>query len=223
MRPVIFLGPSLPLAEAVKHLDATYMPPVKRGDLPALPQGVDAIGIIDGVFMGEAAVGHREILDKLRAGVKVLGGGSMGALRASELKDFGMVGVGKVYELYATGEVEGDDEVALTFNPETLEAMSEPLVNMRINLGAAVARHIITAERMETVLEGVRAIYFPRRTKEALYRVSERMLDEASYHRLRDFFDSSYEDVKKRDAIEVLRALRKSPPMSGKGVLGKRP
>ena len=101
MRPVVFLGPSLPRSEADRILASDLRPPVKRGDLPALDDEVDVIGIIDGVFMGEAAVGHREIIDKLKSGVKVYGSSSMGALRAAELQDFGMIGVGTIFDQYS--------------------------------------------------------------------------------------------------------------------------
>ncbi len=39
----------------------------------------------------------------MKKGVKVYGSSSMGALRASELDEFGMVGVGRIYECYRSG------------------------------------------------------------------------------------------------------------------------
>ncbi len=36
------------------------------------------MGIIDGIFFDRAAVGHREIISALNAGVRVVGGASMG-------------------------------------------------------------------------------------------------------------------------------------------------
>ncbi len=72
MRPIIFLGPSLPIDEAIKILDADYRPPVKRGDLLALPESTEVIGMIDGVLLTDAAVGHREIMTLLRSGVRTL-------------------------------------------------------------------------------------------------------------------------------------------------------
>ena len=211
MKPVVFLGPSLPRQEAMAILDADYHPPVKRGDIPALDPGVRFIGIIDGVFMGEAAVGHREIVERMRMGALVVGGSSMGALRAAELRDLGMVGVGKVFEMYSDGVIEGDDEVALTFNPETLEAMSEPLVNMRVNLDRALQEGIISAEQRGSMIDALKAIYFPRRTMQRLSETVTALLDRASSNRLHAFFDNGYEDVKKGDAIEVLRAISKTP------------
>ncbi len=67
------------------------------------------------------------------AGVTVVGGCSMGALRASELDTYGMIGVGRIYRWYRDGVAESDDEVAVTFHPDTLEPLSVPLVNMRDN------------------------------------------------------------------------------------------
>ena len=44
MRPVVFLGPSLPLAEAQALLDAEFLPPARHGDVYAvLPSRPDAI------------------------------------------------------------------------------------------------------------------------------------------------------------------------------------
>ena len=96
-RIVIFIGPSLPLNEAQKILDAEYHPPVARDDVATLLNDPpDIIGIIDGVFHQQPAVSHREILRALEAGVIIVGGSSMGALRSAELDYAGMIGVGMV-------------------------------------------------------------------------------------------------------------------------------
>ena len=39
----------------------------------------------------------------------------MGALRAAETRAHGMIGIGQIFEWYASGEIEGDDEVAQIF------------------------------------------------------------------------------------------------------------
>ena len=49
-----------------------------------------------------------------------------------------MIGVGRVYECYRSGRIVADDEVAVTYNPVTGEQMSEPLVNVRFQLKAAI-------------------------------------------------------------------------------------
>jgi hypothetical protein len=215
MRPIVFLGPSLARTEAERLLDADFRPPVKRGDLPSLPDGVEVVGIIDGVFMGEAPVGHREILDLLRRGVAVIGGSSMGALRAAELSSLGMKGVGTIFDLYANGTIEGDDEVALVFDPETLQALSEPLVNIRVNLDEAKRRRLITPAAREHLLEAMRATYFPRRTIPALLALADELLSPEKTARLRSFVENDYIDVKKKDAIEVLTIVESAVGKKG--------
>ncbi|MDD1770171.1 MAG: TfuA-related McrA-glycine thioamidation protein [Methanomassiliicoccales archaeon] len=207
MSTVIFLGPSLPRAEAARLLEADYRPPVKRGDLPFLGGEVEAVGIIDGVFMSDSSVGHREILSLIDRGVRVVGGGSMGALRASELHDLGMEGVGEIYELYASGEVEGDDEVALTFHPETFEPLSEPLVNVRLNLRNATEIGLLSDGEASSILERVRSEYFPRRSIELLMRVADDVSKGAKRAKLRAFFRENYVDYKRIDAVAVIKSL----------------
>ena len=43
----------------------------------------------------------------------------MGALRAYELRDYGMLGYGKVYQDYLEGILDGDDEVAISYFPSS--------------------------------------------------------------------------------------------------------
>ncbi len=92
-------------------------------------------------------MGPREILNALEGGIKVVGGSSMGALRASELDVYGMVGVGKIYRWYKEGAINSDDEVALVFHPETGRALSEPLVNIRATLEILHSKGMILPRR----------------------------------------------------------------------------
>ncbi len=166
---IIYLGPSLPLHEAELILPqgsaVKYCPPVKRGDLAgAIAAGPDIIGIIDGLFFENASVGHREILGAIRAGIRVIGASSMGALRAAELSSFGMEGVGEVYRRYQSGEIESDDEVALICDPVSNAALSEALVNIRITLEKAEASGIITYEESSALFAEAQRRYYPDRT-----------------------------------------------------------
>ncbi|HEX4421388.1 MAG TPA: YcaO-like family protein [Kofleriaceae bacterium] len=126
--PVVFLGPSMPVGDARLVLDADYRPPIRRGDLEALPPGT-VVGMIDGVFEQHLAVSPREVRDAVARGVRVVGGASMGALRAAEVP--GVVGVGLVFAWYRDGVISRDDEVALVFDAERGHALSVPLVNVR--------------------------------------------------------------------------------------------
>src|SRR6185503_6037302 len=119
LKAVIFLGPSLPLDEAREILDAVYLPPAQQCDLltATVNEKPDVIGLIDGMFLQSLSVWHKEILFALDQGILIYGSSSMGALRAAETSSFGMVGIGEIYRMYASGELIDDDEVALAHAP----------------------------------------------------------------------------------------------------------
>jgi hypothetical protein len=170
MPPLVFLGPSLKRAEAASLITAEFRPPARRGDIyRGLLDGYTTIVLIDGEFHGHPSVWQREIVDALVEGAVVHGASSMGALRAAELHSLGMVGHGRIFAWYRDGVIDGDDEVALTYGPAELDylALSEPLVNIRATLAAAVPK-IITAEEHTMLLEAVRSLYFPNRSFAAL-------------------------------------------------------
>ncbi|MEM3433589.1 MAG: TfuA-related McrA-glycine thioamidation protein, partial [Candidatus Methanomethyliaceae archaeon] len=162
MRIVVFLGPSLPVEEAKKILDdAEYRPPAGRGDVAgAVDEGFEVIGLVDGVFYQKTAVSHREILYALKKGVTVVGGASIGALRACELDVYGMIGVGKIYRWYKEGIISADDEVAVAFHPNTYQPLSEPLVNIRATLDALISRGMISKVEGEIIIKSAKEIPF---------------------------------------------------------------
>ena len=206
---VVFLGPSLEAETARKILNAEYRPPASRGDIfKAVKEGTKIIGLIDGVFFQACAVAHREILYALERSVKVIGASSMGALRASELDSFGMEGVGKIYELYKQGELVSDDEVALIFEPETYKPLSEPLVNIRYNIGLAEERGILNEAAKEKVLNIARSLYYPERDYERVLSVAEGEVERAVLEQLKKFLVEEGRDLKREDTIEALKRIR---------------
>ena len=118
----LFAGPSLwPIKESHKGLlDQVYLrPPIKRGDLVALHDMCvpASVAIVDGVFHQVPAVGHQEIRSLLRAGWRIWGLSSMGAIRAYELREHGMEGYGFVFDWFCQNTDFRDDEVALLHLP----------------------------------------------------------------------------------------------------------
>jgi len=203
---IIFTGPSLSPEEGFKILNADYRFPVKRGDiLSAINDFPDIIGIIDGMFHQSPAVGHKEILEAIEKGITVVGGGSMGALRASELDGLGMIGVGYVYNEYANGNIESDDDVAMTFDRFTGEPMSEALVNIDYKLNEAIKNDIITAKEKNEIISIAKSIYYPDRTYHNILNKSN--LDEDKKEKLIDFIVKIV-DIKKQDAITVLEYIK---------------
>ncbi|WP_292490550.1 TfuA-related McrA-glycine thioamidation protein [Methanoculleus sp. 10] len=206
---VVFLGPSCDRAAAREILDAEYRPPAKRGDIAeAAGAGARIIGLIDGVFFQDCAVAHREILAALRAGVRVVGASSMGALRAAELDSLGMEGVGEIYRAYREGRLVADDEVALLFDPETFVPLSEPLVNIRATLQQALACGAIGADAARGLLDAARGLYFPERTYDAVVEAAEGKVDPGDLTRFAAFAGEHAVDRKREDAILALRYIR---------------
>lgn len=159
----VFLGPTLPLAEARGVLDADYAPPARRGDvLRALADDVAVVALIDGQFHTQPTVTHKEILYALDRGVRVYGAASLGALRAAELDGFGMRGVGAVYAAYRCGDLVRDDEVAVSMGPAELgfPLLSVALVDMRASLQASA----LDPQTRAHVLRVARRLHYPERT-----------------------------------------------------------
>jgi hypothetical protein len=92
----------------------------------------------------------------------------MSALRASELDSYGMIGLGRIYEWYRGGVIESDDEVAVTFHPETLQPLSVPLVNIRATLEYALDRDMIDLYQRDMLLKIARSMYYPGRSYHAM-------------------------------------------------------
>jgi hypothetical protein len=204
---VVFLGPSLDRVEAQRLLEADYRHPAARGDLSrAADEGARIIGLIDGVFFQESAVGHREILHALHQGVRVVGASSMGALRAAELHTLGMEGVGRIFQCYRDGIITSDDEVALLFDPEYHHPLSEPLVNIRWASAQAAREGIITADEVADIVDAAESLYFTERTYPLITRMAGLAGDRARAF-LR-FAAEPEQDLKRLDAVEALGRIR---------------
>ena len=204
----VFLGPSLPLVEAQSRLRANYYPPVEMGDIyRLLASGVETIAIIDGVFHQSTPVWQREILTALEEGIQVVGGGSMGALRAAELARYGMQGVGTVFEWYRDGVIDGDDEVALLHLDATFgyRALSEALVNMRFNLERARRRGLVSSAECAQLLCTAKDLCFSQRTWRALLQSPPgAALPDDRRECLAAFIAQELRDLKQRDALQVI-------------------
>ena len=209
---IIYTGLSLSFDEAREILDShddaevIYERPIKRGDLgQALKKNPDIIGIIDGVFHQNSSVGHKEILNVINNGITVVGSSSMGALRASELDSLGMIGIGYVYEQYATGKVASDDDVAVMLDSESLEALSEPLINMDYVFTNAVNENIITQDEKDELIKIAKSTFYPKRNYSQTLNESD--LDDETKGHLINFIRTSV-DIKKEDAKELIKYIK---------------
>lgn len=145
MRTVgIFAGPSLPLADRPAVPGLIYLPPAARGDVAAAAERFDAVLLIDGVFHQGIAPSPKEMLAACRR-VPVFGAASMGALRAAECRAFGAVPLGAIAGWYASGVIDGDDEVAVLMDAVTSRALSVPSVNVRYVARLATRSGLLSA------------------------------------------------------------------------------
>lgn len=194
----VFLGPSLDVVSAQSILKAMYLPPIRRGDLSQLSSDIKTVGIIDGEFYQSLAVSPKEVLQLLNRGTKVYGSSSMGALRAAETHMYGMVGIGAIFEMYRDGMIDADDEVALTYDPDTYSSSSDSLINVRFALKESVRKHLISESTAEELIREMRALYFPFRS----YRLLVQMCP-----KLKGFVEEHCPNQKRDDAKLLLQTI----------------
>lgn len=209
---VVFCGPTIDAVTARRHLDATYLPPAAAGDLYcAAARRPLAIGLIDGLFNTRASVFHKEILWAMRQGIHVYGSSSMGALRAAELGQFGMIGVGRVFAEFDGDGLTDDDEVAVAHlsAEDRWACTSDAMVNLRATVAASVAAGVITSSTARALLALAKRRFYPERSVDSMIRdgVAEGLPD-VELAALKDCLAmNGVVDQKRIDALELLGAL----------------
>jgi len=211
---VCFVGITIAPEDAKGILDAEYFGPIKAGDIPAViaEVGPCAIGIVDGVFHRTAAVLHKDILYALDKGIQVFGAASIGALRAAELRDCGMIGVGQVYGKYVTGELTGDDEVAvpvarLPGKGWVIANDCDALVNIRATLAAAQIRGALTEAVATAIGQAAKGLCFTERRWDLILQRSGLGMSTSELTALEIELSMARIDVKRADAIAMLHAM----------------
>ena len=211
-RPVVFLGPTLPVEEARRHLAAVFCPPAAQGSVVSavLRFRPSAILLIDGVFEGEPAVRHKELLWAMARGFPVFGAASLGALRAAELSRQGMIGVGLIFRWYRRFPLLPDDAVAVLHGPRELgsRALTRSLVDLTITVRHAERSGLID-RGTRLVLEGAaRSLNFRDRTVAGMVdRAFGGALPLSDRLALADGIRRSFVDQKRDDALRALRLL----------------
>jgi len=166
-RIVVFAGPSVPSTLRPAGSSWLWRPPAMAGDALALAESRPrAVVLIDGFFDIWPAIRHKELLILMARGVPVIGGASMGALRAAELATFGMIGVGRIFDAYARGRLVGDDEVAVMHGPVEMDwaPLTEPLVNVRATVLSAVRRRVVDASTARRIFAVAKDVFYKERT-----------------------------------------------------------
>ena len=211
---MIFVGPTLAPAEIEAAGTFVCLPPVAQGDVyRAVRRGARAIGIVDGFFSGAPSVWHKEILWAMAEGVRVFGSASMGALRAAELSAFGMRGVGRIFNAYRDGALEDDDEVAVLHGPAEVGYLpaSEPMVNIRATLEAAVAGGVIGPTDREALERFGKSLFFGERNWPTLLNMPRGLgVPASALAALGGWLPAGRVDQKRLDALAMLAEMRRS-------------
>jgi hypothetical protein len=224
MKACLFSGPSCELDDIGEGIEP-FGPAMCGSVYSALKAGFKIIGLIDGVFGYHPAVWHKEILFAIHSGAVVIGGGSIGALRAAELKKYGMISVGAIAKLYSRRIEIGDDEVALTHGPLELgcRPLTVPLINIRFTLRRMFRLGIIAKHDEKRIVRKLEDIHFSERTPEA---IRSTLVDVALETTHLSMIEKYYVDAKRRDAIKVIAvvsrfaAAKEEPLMKRTAALG---
>lgn len=213
-KPVIFLGPSLSRQKAKNILEADYRPPAKKGDLlrlADLTKDIAMVGLVDGFFLQDYPPTPIEVYQlATKKNILLVGAASLGALRAVELEKFGMIGIGKIFELYKTGKIDGDDEVAVTFEEGRHTLQSEAMIDIRFNLFIARRKGIIDENTKRQITKVAKNVYFPFRNYADILDLSKRQypLSDSYIESFRAYITSNRESLKERDTIKLLKYIR---------------
>jgi hypothetical protein len=203
---------SLDAASALRHLPgARIAPPICRGDLiKDIDSGVHAVVIIDGKFHQNLAVAPDEIVDALSCGIKVYGAASMGALRASELHPFGMIGHGMIFEHIVVTPDFRDDFLGQVFSDSdgAIRKLSHAYIDFYMN-SLELERHgRLTFRERATLLKSYAGIFYADRGWPSLRAVlSKRRQPSRRLFELAERACLRMGSQKRRDAVDVLRRV----------------
>jgi hypothetical protein len=211
MSAIIFAGPSFPPSARPSIAGVEWRPPLRRGDLYlAALQRPRLIGIVDGYFESVPTVWHKEILWALVQGIHVYGAASIGALRATELADFGMTGVGLVYRQFRSGALIDDDEVAILHGPPEVDyvPVTEAMVNVRSTIDCALASGIVEPDEAAILISAAKSLFYKDRTYELiLQHAAARGLASEEVERFSGWLAHGKIDQKRIDAEDMLGAM----------------
>jgi len=162
----VFIGPT---GHGMNLDGLDVFAPAQQGDIArAVHEGEKTIVLIDGFFTQNLAPWHKEILHAIHQGCRVIGAGSLGALRAVECERYGAEPVGVIAEWYKNGTCTDDADVALAHSAaeDGCKQLSVPLVNIM-----ATAKHLEESGKIKSaqqVIEQCRGIFYMERSWQRL-------------------------------------------------------
>ncbi|MEC3980180.1 TfuA-like protein, partial [Amycolatopsis sp. H20-H5] len=174
----------------------------------------DAVLIVDGVYQHRAPVRHKEILSLHLDGVAVYGAASIGALRACELDEHGVTGLGTVYGWYRDGRIESDADVALMHGDEDVDfrAFTHALVSVHDVVDRLVLGGELDLAAGAAVTELARSVHFGERSGSRLRSVAREQGLDAPMGTMLAALAGPGGDVKRNDAEAAVRELLATTP-----------
>ncbi len=214
-RIIAFAGPSLPATP-----DPTWEPlleqvqirsPAQDGDIfAAATDKPQTIVLLDGYYFDGhdytvPAVKPQELLLVLKAGIRIIGGASMGALYAAELNQYGIVGVGQVFEWFRDGIVQGRDQVVVLHLPQEFDyqLITVALVEVRYALQQLVSNQLLSSTDGQFLIQAIKELPFTERRLDLILRLTRDHLNEATSEALRLVL--LFNSVKQADAKLALQ------------------
>lgn len=209
MRAVVFAGPSIHGLDSCIIEGVDLRAPAGQGDIiRAFNAGYRVFGLIDGFFESCLSVWHKEILWVLSQGGYIIGGASMGALRAAECHAYGMVGVGEVFHDYVSGRRTSDADVALSHASAELAHM--PLTVAQVDIEATLEKlsseGALPAKVCDRLLAASLGLHFAERTWRLV--CEQAQLDAKWAGLVAALLPAQAVSVKQQDAALVLERLK---------------
>ena len=178
----------------------------------AILEGFKNIIIIDGYFYFKFPCTTFEVMLALDRGINVLGSSSIGALRAVELENWGMLGRGYVYEYLKRQYIKPYHIVAQTYDERDIP-LTVPLVNIIYFLEYALSEGVITKDEFAACLNIADNIYFAMLTFKYFFKQlkPEKGVSADAISKLENCLAREGEEffnIKNKDAVQLLNEFR---------------
>lgn len=195
-----------PLLEKVQ-----IRPPAQQGDVLVAVEGKPkTLVLLDGYYSDGSdytppALTNEELLYALDAGINIIGAASLGALYAAELAEYGMHGVGQVFEWFRDGVLKGKDEVVVLHLPQEFgyQLMTVALVEVRYALSQLIHEGNLSTADSESLIQAIKLLPFTERSLELILQLTHHLLGEDLRNALHRTLSSN--SIKQSDAKLALQ------------------
>lgn len=198
MKAIVFVGPSVNgEIDKIKndYPEIIFYPPLKHAELLSIIEieKPTIVGIVDDYTGFGESSWHSEILYTLKKGIKIFGAASQGAIKALELDNMGMIGIGKIYQYYKNKSIISHDEVLCVFNNETFKKITIPYINF------------LLSSIDKDILKIIQKIHWKERTFKKIYeKLRENGFSDEDFKKIKE----KYIDFQKLDTLLLLNKIR---------------